>query len=108
MAALEVLAAAAHEVVEHDDLGHRFGDQAVGDVRADQAGAAGDQHATVGEFQRCHFKTPASSAVGRPSARAGSRRSPNHARGHARDDRERRHVVGHDRAGADDGCLGRP
>jgi hypothetical protein len=41
----QVLAAAAHEVVEHDDLARLLLDDEVGDVRADHAGAARDQHA---------------------------------------------------------------
>ena len=43
---LEVLPPAADEVVEHDDFRGGFGHQ-VGDVRADQAGAAGDENSLV-------------------------------------------------------------
>ena len=39
----EVLAAAARQVVQHDHLAGAVLDQAVGDVRADQAEPAGDQ-----------------------------------------------------------------
>ncbi len=48
MRRLEVLPAAAREVVEDDDLLEALGDQSVGDVRSDQAGAAGDQRSCVG------------------------------------------------------------
>src|SRR5581483_2223020 len=41
----QVLAAAPREVVEHDDLARACPDELIRDVRADQPGAAGDQHA---------------------------------------------------------------
>ena len=41
----QVAAAAAHEVVEHDDLAHRLREQLVHDVRADEAGPTDDQDA---------------------------------------------------------------
>ena len=48
----EVVARAAHEVVEHDDLAHGLVEELVDDVRADEAGTADHQHAGV--FDRGH------------------------------------------------------
>ena len=49
IADVEVLAAAAHEVVEHDDRVDAGLEGLVGDRRADEPGAAGDQDARSGE-----------------------------------------------------------
>ena len=46
-ALFQVLLAAARQVVEDDDVLEAFGDQAIGDVRADQTRAAGDQRSFV-------------------------------------------------------------
>jgi hypothetical protein len=67
----EVVPGAAHEVVEHDDLAHRFGEQLVDDVRADEAGTAYDQHAGV--FDRGHRTVIATAAAAKRCARTPAR-----------------------------------
>ena len=47
---LQVLALPAHEVIERDDLCRTRVQQRVDDVRADEAGATGDQDTTSGDF----------------------------------------------------------
>ena len=49
------VAPSAREIVEDDDFRYLFLDETVGDVRADQAGAAGDQDACV--LKRHHDRT---------------------------------------------------
>ena len=44
---LEVVARAAHEVVEDDDLPHRLLEQLIDDVRADESGAADDEDPAI-------------------------------------------------------------
>ena len=91
----EVLAPAAHEVVEDDDLavGLAAVDQQVDDVRADEAGAAGDQNALVDvamtsllTFQCFRQSTPALAAAPRLTSLLLCRR-------HLREHRQRQHFV---------------
>ena len=49
----EILHPAPREVVEDDDLLEALGYQAVGDVRADESGAARDQCACIGHAVSC-------------------------------------------------------
>ena len=59
----EVADAAADHVVDDDDLAGAEGDELVDDVRADEAGAAGDEDALAGEMLFCTLLlllTPAS------------------------------------------------
>jgi hypothetical protein len=45
----QILATAADEVVEHNDLAHAVIQQLIGDVRANEAGTAGDEHTSAGK-----------------------------------------------------------
>jgi hypothetical protein len=43
----QILTAAANKVVQHDDLAHTVIQQLIGDVRANEAGTAGDEHTSA-------------------------------------------------------------
>src|SRR5262249_23182168 len=64
----EVVACSAREVVEHDDLRRACGHERVGDVRSDQAGTAGDEHAIATERGRRHARHWPSSTARRTRA----------------------------------------